>query len=393
MPADNAKGFFGRVRPWQWIKHSVFTQYLWVWAMKVGSPPHAKTIWVIDAFAGAGEFTDTETGERASGSPLQAALIAKKYNELPRKQEEGKQLRLICIERDPDHCASLKERLKGFDFVTVLEGEFGEHADTIVAMIGDDRALVLLDPIGLKSIDAATCKKLLHRMGKTDAFVNVQFAVVHRTRGQMLLNGEPDPDKHGSAANVRNIDGFFGTKAWRKIAVGGMSVREQEAAWLQLYYDEVVGSRYSCKHDYPVKRTYGGKPKYYLVHIADHPDADWLINDLLASVESRLFIVSREREKPGALTGFTEELDRGRLEDLRHALGKAAIALLRECPGQAMAYGELCLALRPAYFGKLKEGDYSKAVKALVGKEQLKREKKGLRPALRLEEIISLPAV
>jgi len=63
MPGDSSKTFFGRIRPWQWIKHSIFTQYLWVWAMKVGSPPNAKTIWVIDAFAGAGEFKDKETGE------------------------------------------------------------------------------------------------------------------------------------------------------------------------------------------------------------------------------------------------------------------------------------------------------------------------------------------
>lgn len=391
MPGDSAKGFFARVRPWQWIKHSIFTHYLWVWAMKVGSPPQAKTIWVIDAFAGAGEYTDTETGEKAEGSALQAALISKRYNDRPDKQATGKQLRLICIERDPAHCAALKERLKGFDFVTVLEGEFGEHADTIVSMTGDDRALLLLDPIGLKSINAATCKKILHRNGKTDAFVNVQFTIVHRTRGQMLPDGEPNPGKHGSAATVRNIDEFFGTTAWRKIAVGEMSLREREAALLQLYFDEVVGTRYSCKHAYPVKRTFGEKPKYYFVHVADHPDADWLINDLLASVESRLFIVSWERANPGALTGFAEAEDNVRIEKLRRQLGEAAIELVRKQPSRAMPYGQLCLALRPTFFGKLKEGDYSKAIKALIEKEHLAREKTGIRPKLTPEEVISLP--
>ena len=121
MPGDSGKTFFGRIRPWQWIKHSVFTQYLWVWAMKVGSPPQAKTIWVIDAFAGAGEFTDEVTGETADGSPLKAALIAKRYNELPKKVAEGKRLRLICIERDPANYAKLKGRLAGFEFATVLQ--------------------------------------------------------------------------------------------------------------------------------------------------------------------------------------------------------------------------------------------------------------------------------
>lgn len=391
MPADNAKKFFGRVRPWQWIKHSVFTQYLVVWAMKVGSPPQAKTIWVIDAFAGAGGFTDKTTGETAEGSPVKAAGAAKNYNERPDKKAAGKQLRLICIERDPENYEALKERLQGFDFATVLPGEFGEHTDAIVSMIGSDPALVLLDPIGVKSLDAATCKKLLHRHGKTDAFVNVQFAVVHRTRGQMLPSGEPNPAVPGSAANVKNIDEFFGTRDWRKIATNGKTAKAQEADYLQLYFESVVGPQFRCKHAYPVRRTYGGKSKYYLVHIADHPDADWLINDLLASVESRLFIVSREREKPGTITGFVEEEDRVRLGGLRKSLGAEAVRVLGSRPAQAMTYERLCLTLRPGFFGQLKEGDYSKAIKQLVNDDRVLREQKGLRPKLLPTEKISLP--
>jgi three-Cys-motif partner protein len=391
MPGDNAKTFFRRVRSWQWIKHSVFTQYLWIWAMKVGSPPQAKTIWVIDAFAGAGDFTDSGTGETAEGSPVRAAREAKRYNDRPDKKLAGKQLRLICIERISAHYERLKERLAEFDFATVLHGEFGDLADEIASMVGNDPVLILLDPIGVKSIDAATCKKLLHRQGKTDAFVNVQFTVVHRTRGQLRADGEANPSVHGSAANAKNIDDFFGTCDWRQIATNGESSKKQEAAYLDLYFDSVVGPRFSCKHAYPVRRTYGGKPKYYLVHIADHPDADWLINNLLAAVESRLFIVSRERERPGALEGFFEAEDKIRLEGLRAQLGEAAIATLRREPGSVMTYERLCLTLRPNFFGQLKEGDYSKAIKQMLKAERLCREQKGTHPKLQPHEKISLP--
>jgi three-Cys-motif partner protein len=390
MPADNAKTFFGRIRPWQWIKHSIFTQYLWVWAMKVGSPSQARTIWVIDAFAGAGQFVDKTTGERSEGSPLRAALIAKRYNELPKKASDGKKLRLICIERDPEHYEALKERLSGFDFATVLPGEFGEHADEIVSMIGSDRALVLLDPIGVKSIDAATCKKLLHRPGKTDAFVNVQFAVVHRTRGQLLPNGEPNLAVQGSIANVRNIDAFFGTDEWRRrIAINGKSANEQEAEYLQLYFNSVVGPGFSCKHAYPVSASYGGKPKYYLVHIADHPDADWLINDLLATVESRLYVVSCQRQNPHTLTGFFEDEDRRRIEELRKELGEAVVKLLDQQAEKMMAFEPLCLTLRKEFFGQLKEGDYSKVIKQLFKDGRVNREQKGVKPKLLPNESIT----
>lgn len=170
----------------------------------------------------------------------------------------------------------------------------------------------------------------------------------------MLEDGEPNPEVQGSAANVTNIDEFFGTKAWRQIAMNGKSSKEQEAEYLELYFDSVVGPGFSCKHAYPVSATYGGKPNYYLVHIADHPDADWLINDLLASVESRLYNISCQRERPDTLTGF-------------------------------------CLALRPGFFGKLKEGDYSKAVKQLFNDGRVLREQKGARPRLLEHELISLP--
>lgn len=388
MTKGNAKQFFRTVRPWQWIKHTVFTQYLKVWAAKVGS--QAKTIWVIDAFAGAGEYRDAGTGETAPGSPVRAALVAKEYNEHPKKKAEGKTLRLICIERDPEHYAALCERLKGFDFVTVLRGEFGEQADEIARMIGDDPALVLLDPIGVKSIHADVCRKLLQRRGKTDAFVNVQFAVVHRAGGMLLPDGEPDPANVVAKGNVENIDEFFGTTDWRKIALSGQPKNEREAAYLRLYFDTVVGHRYRSKHAYPVRRTYEGPPRYFLATIADHPDAEWLINDLLTGVESRLYVESRKRQDPNILEGFAEDEDKARVEALHREVGQEVLTLLRAAPARSLHYGPLCTALRTEYFGKLKQGEYSKIVKKLYGDDQLKREKKGRHPALTEDESISL---
>ena len=75
--------------------------------------------------------------------------------------------------------------------------------------------------------------------------MNVQLAIVHRTRGRLLLNGEPNPDIPGSAALVDNIDRFFGTKDWRQIAANGKSFKEQEDEYLQLYFDSVVGRGFS----------------------------------------------------------------------------------------------------------------------------------------------------
>jgi three-Cys-motif partner protein len=391
MAPARAKTFFKRVRNWQWIKHSIFSQYLLVWAMKVGSSPQAKTIWVIDAFAGTGEFIDEETGEKSDGSPVRAALIAKRYNDTPKKIAEGKQLRLICIERDSGHFEALQERMSEFDFVEVLSGEFKDHADEIARKLGRDRALVLLDPIGVKALDAETCRKLFNRPGKTDALVNVQFGVVHRTRGQLLPNGEPNPAVLSAAKTVEALDEFFGTDEWRKrIAINGETHKEQEEEYLQLYYDSVVGRGLRCKHHYPVSGTFGGKTKYYLVNIADHADAEWLFNDLCAAVESRLYVSSCERENPSALTGFYKDENNQRIEVLRRKLGRAMIEQLGQQPGNAMPFDELRLAVRDGFFGKLKQGDYDKAVKQLYKDGAVEREQKGVRPVLKPREQITL---
>jgi hypothetical protein len=58
---------------------------------------------------------------------------------------------------------------------------------------------------------------------------------------------------------------------------------------------------------------------------------------------------------------------------------------------RAITYGKLCLSLRPEFFGKLREGDYSKATKHLLTDGRLLRERKGVRPKLLEHELISLP--
>ena len=94
---------------------------------------------------------------------------------------------------------ALAERMSGCsDVATVHKGGFGELAGQIAAEIGDAPALILLDPIGLKAIGASACKTLLHRAGKTDVFVIVDFTIAYRAAGQLFDDGEPDPiDKLG----------------------------------------------------------------------------------------------------------------------------------------------------------------------------------------------------
>jgi len=143
---------------------------------------------------------------------------------------------------------ALAERMSGCsDVATVHKGGFGELAGQIAAEIGDAPALILLDPIGLKAIGASACKTLLHRAGKTDVFVIVDFTIAYRAAGQLFDDGEPDPKDAGAAALAANVDDFFGgSREWLPIIRSRRSERV-ERGLIDLYFEKVLGGRFKYK--------------------------------------------------------------------------------------------------------------------------------------------------
>lgn len=59
-------------------------------------------------------------------------------------------------------------------------------------------------------------------------------------------------------------------------------------------------------------------------------------------------------------------------------------------PRPTMASEPLCVRLRDAFFGQLKQGDYSKVVKQLLKDRRVTREQEGIRPKLLPDDKITL---
>ena len=78
MPTFDAERFFDDTRDWQWIKHTIFAEYIDTWATIVGK--WAQQIWIVDAFAGAGSFKAPDTDQETDGTPLLAARAIEAYN-------------------------------------------------------------------------------------------------------------------------------------------------------------------------------------------------------------------------------------------------------------------------------------------------------------------------
>jgi len=69
MPRNRDESQFDEYRDWQWCKHLVFSRYVKPWSVISGK--FAREIFVVDACAGAGAYTDPETGHSISeGSPI-----------------------------------------------------------------------------------------------------------------------------------------------------------------------------------------------------------------------------------------------------------------------------------------------------------------------------------
>lgn len=376
-----ARRFFTRIRDWAWIKHTIYRDYLVPWAMKVGIT--APVIYVVDGFAGRGSYTDEATGERSDGSPVIAALRARDYN----KRRPGRKMRLICIERDRENYEALAERMAGFDDVTAVHhGSFGELSESIAAEIGDAPALILIDPIGLKAIGAKACRALIHRTGKTDVFVIVDFTIAYRAAGQLLKDGEPDPRYPGAAALASNVDEFFGdSRDWLPIVRSGRRSERIERELIALYFENVLGGRFEYKAAYPVRRNYTAPPRYWIVNAADVIDAFELFVGEIAKIDRELYLRTYGED---ALPGIAEQTYDTEVKKRVQTLMSDIVVTVEAAGSAGIAFGLFYEQMLMAHFGRVSTGMVKKSVKALVKEKRLTREKTWWNAALDTDEVI-----
>lgn len=166
------------------------------------------------------------------------------------------------------------------------------------------------------------------------------------------------------------------------------SVEARERAYLALYFESVLGSRYSYKCSYAVRSTYTSKVQYWLVHASDHLDAHLLMNDEIVKLETRLYAETYGQD---AIEEFIEHEIQMRMDEVECRLRERVFEVVSAAPGHKIAFAALRDALLPEFFGQVKQGAYSRAVKSLIAEDRLVREQ---RAAAKLApgEMLSFPA-
>lgn len=381
MAKNRNEAHFECYREWQWIKHTALSDYLVSWSTILGS--FAKEIFVFDAFAGAGTYADTVTGKKTDGSPVIFAVRAKQYCDA----NPGKSMRVLCAERNPKNCAALIERMKGFgDLVQIFRGDFAEHIVAVHELMETSPALILLDPIGLKTIPASVIQSLTHRTGKTDLFIILHFGIVHRTGG--LLRS--DPFGEATLANAANLDAVFnGRMRWRTVAASGVDTYERERQYLRIYFEDVLGPRFPLPCAYPVCARYNSPPKYWLVQASASPKAFWLMNNEIVKLDELLY--ERTFASPGTLQGIVTLENKARRASYEKDLESAMQAVVLAAPAGVTTFGRVKDQLVPDFFGRVREGAYARAARELIKKDIMVREKEKVSAKFEGSERLTLP--
>jgi hypothetical protein len=264
----------------------------------------------------------------------------------------------------------------------------------IVETIGNAPSLVLLDPIGVATIPADTWEPLINRTGKTDLFVVLHMAGVHRVAGWLLPDGRPNPRIDGARNGALNMDRVFRGAEWRAIALDPTLAEnrtERERRYVELFLDQVIGDRLRWRGFIQVRTRYTSPVKYWLVHASDDEKPYQLMNDEVVKVNEILF--RREHFREGDLEGFVDALHAAHDEGTMRELEVAILECVRGAAGGEIPFGALRRKLSSRFFGRVRwTGGYSTAIRNVCEAGHLLREEPKLRAKFESTEVIRATA-
>lgn len=152
--------YFNNLKEWSKRKLDLIRKYLDGASKILGS---ISVVYYIDGFAGRGSYGE-ESDDLIPGSPLQAVRLA--------RDSQSYSLRCINIEKDPDVFAALEQELRPYkSLVTNINGEFAQHIEQLLSLVGNNPVVCFLDPFGIDGIDWPALSKLICRRGITDLWI------------------------------------------------------------------------------------------------------------------------------------------------------------------------------------------------------------------------------
>jgi len=330
------------------------------WGRLAGPGRPRRNIWLVDGFAGAGRYQPDDGGRAQDGSPLIAAKWARQIA----LDRHYPLVRCINVERDPTCHAELTRNLAPWkDLVVNLRGEFADHLDDILVAIGNDPALIFLDPFGVNGIEMDKIEKILARGAKTELLIHFSDKTFLRMAGHLDDNGMRLPvGRKVAEAKLAHLDAVVGTPLWRRLWDGHAGTNPAMDLIAELYLSE-LRTRVTYAHQIRIRDHYEDRAAYRLVFCTTSPHGVELMSDIACRYETTL----KETADAGAMTLWADQEARDRKTRLRDAVFAAGLA-------RGIATREALIhELAPQQFGRYTTTEYSEVLRDLVRDGRIER--------------------
>src|SRR6185437_12617065 len=316
---------------------------------------------IVDGFAGAGRYEPDESDRCVDGSPLVAARFAHQYN--IDHHGQGRDIRLINVERDRETYARLTHNLAGFgDLCLNIHGRFESEVDKILGTVGRHPTLFFLDSFGMQAADARVIDYILgHRKGFiTEFLIHFSDKALTRIAGNLHASTRRDVDRRAAESKLRNLDEIIGTSWWRGCFTND-KLKSSEArcqAAAQIYMAQLEQRGIPFVNELRMRDAYDDPPRYRLIFATRNAHGTYLMNDIAAKHEANLFAARFDGSFDMTWKRDERARERALLRDAIYAWGLER--------GVATAF-DVYLQFTPVEFGRWETHDYDECLRELVG--------------------------
>lgn len=340
------------------LKVEAYGKYLKPFAYKLLS--WNQQLYVVDGFAGAGRYSPDDSGREALGSPMVAAQIAHQYNVDHHREE--RQIRLINVEKKPEFYTRLCKNLAGFgDLCLNLPGRFDAQLDRIIEKIGGNPALFFLDSFGMQAADVGVIDHILERREGfiTEFLIHFSDKALTRLAGNLHAKTRREVDRRAAQSKLRRVDEIIGTSWWRGCFTNSkLNTAEQRCdAAAELYMSQLEQRGIQFVNELRMRDAYDDPPRYRLIFATRNPHGTYLMNDIAAKHEAKLFSERFDGSFELAWKRNERASQRAALRDEIYAWG-----LQR---GRARPL-DVYLHFSPLHFARWETHDYDECLRELV---------------------------
>ena len=292
MSAD----FFEGVKPWSYYKHEILKKYLRVWANKLGR--YHRDLYFVDTHAGAGAY---DTGE--PGSPL----LALQLNDDAGIRRSGARITVVACEADETNYQKLRTSLRPWlagnaPRAITLQGTFAIYLETIVEFTWAQPTLYFLDSFGMADLSLDALFPILEaRERRKEIVLRLDHTMFARWAGWLEERPRSERATRTAARFAKLVEEF------RVDSIGAKSLKSEghpdASHALMRGYVEAFMERFTWVNLIPIRASFDGAPRYYLLHATDSDHGCALMNDVVSTTRDQLFQRTEESKRTGSSQG------------------------------------------------------------------------------------------